>query len=80
VHYLIVHKVVEAARDLLKQSQEGALTSLYFYDLSERLERLLFEVRTLQPGALWFVQSTVSTVPILSGGGSDIVFSMRIGS
>ena len=38
--------MLEAARDLLKQSQEAALTSLYFYDLSERLERLLFEVNT----------------------------------
>ena len=37
-------QILEAARDLLKQSQEGALTSLYFYDLSDRLERLLFEV------------------------------------
>ncbi|KAL9951872.1 hypothetical protein ACROYT_G044611 [Oculina patagonica] len=37
------NQVLEAARDLLKQSQEASLTSLYFYDLSERLERLLFE-------------------------------------
>ncbi|KAJ7351671.1 Microtubule-associated serine/threonine-protein kinase 4 [Desmophyllum pertusum] len=37
------NQVLEAGRDLLKQSQESALTSLYFYDLSERLERLLFE-------------------------------------
>lgn len=43
----IFRKVLEAARDLLKQCQEGALTSLYFYDLSERLERLLFEVKTM---------------------------------
>lgn len=37
-------QILEAGRDLLKQSQEGALTSLYFYDMSTRLERLLFEV------------------------------------
>lgn len=37
------NQIVEAARDLLKQSQDGALTSLYFYDLSEKLDRLLFE-------------------------------------
>lgn len=37
------NQIVEAARELLKQSQDGALTSLYFYDLSEKLERLLFE-------------------------------------
>ena len=43
----IFRKVLEAARDLLKQCQEGALTSLYFYDLSEKLERLLFEVKTI---------------------------------
>ena len=40
-------QVLEAARDLLKQSQESALTSLYFYDLSDRLERLLYEVKLL---------------------------------
>lgn len=45
--FWIFRKVLEAARDLLKQCQEGALTSLYFYDLSERLERLLFEVQTI---------------------------------
>ncbi|CAH3196693.1 unnamed protein product, partial [Porites evermanni] len=37
------NQILEAGRDLLKQSQEGALTSLYFYDMSTRLERLLFE-------------------------------------
>ena len=37
-------QVLEAARDLLKQSQDSALTSLYFYDLSDKLERLLIEV------------------------------------
>lgn len=37
------NQVLEAARDSLKQSKDSALTSLYFYDLSDKLERLLIE-------------------------------------
>ena len=43
--YFMLVQIVEAACDLLKQSQEGSLTSLYFYNLSEMLDRLLFEVK-----------------------------------
>ena len=37
-------QVLEAARDVLNKSRDNSLTSLYFYDLSENLQRLLFEV------------------------------------
>lgn len=38
------HQVVELARDCLHKSQEKLITSRYFYEMSENLERLLNEV------------------------------------
>jgi hypothetical protein len=37
-------QVVEAARDCLSKSKDGLLSSGYFMDLSENLQRLLYEV------------------------------------
>ena len=39
------HQVIEMARDCLQKSQEKLVTSRYFYEMSENLERLLSEVR-----------------------------------
>lgn len=38
------HQVLEMARDCLHKSQAKLITSRYFYEMSENLERLLAEV------------------------------------
>lgn len=38
------HQVIEMAKDCLQKSQEKLITSRYFYELSENLEKLLCEV------------------------------------
>lgn len=38
------HQVLEMARDCLHKSQAKLITSRYFYEMSENLERLLLEV------------------------------------
>ncbi|KAM8930094.1 microtubule-associated serine/threonine-protein kinase 2-like [Pelodytes ibericus] len=37
----IHHQVIELARDCLRKSQDGLITSRYFYELQENLEKLL---------------------------------------
>jgi microtubule-associated serine/threonine kinase len=39
------HQVIEMARDCLQKSEERLITSRYFYEMSENLEKLLSEVR-----------------------------------
>lgn len=39
----IQHQLVELARDCLDKSQKGLVTSRYFVELQEKLERLLHE-------------------------------------
>lgn len=40
----IQHQLVELVRDCLEKSQEGLITSRYFVELQEKLEKLLHEV------------------------------------
>lgn len=40
------HQVLEIARDCLHKSQSKLITSQYFHEMSENLERLLTEVST----------------------------------
>lgn len=40
----IQHQLVELARDCLDKSQKGLITSLYFLELQENLDKLLHEV------------------------------------
>lgn len=42
----IQHQLVELVRDCLDKSQRGLVTSMYFAELQEKLEKLLHEVRT----------------------------------
>lgn len=42
------HQVFEMARDCLHKSQAKLITSRYFYEMSENLERLLMEVREIK--------------------------------
>ena len=41
----LLHQVMELARDCLQKSQEKLVTSTYFYELSDSLEKLLIDVR-----------------------------------
>lgn len=47
----IQHQLVELARDCLDKSQNGLVTSRYFMELQEKLEKLLHEVRPV--GGTW---------------------------
>lgn len=40
----IQHQLVELCRDCLQKSRQGLITSRYFYELQENLERLLQDV------------------------------------
>lgn len=40
----IHHQVIELSRDCLEKSREGLITSRYFYELQENLEKLLHDV------------------------------------
>lgn len=40
----IQHQLVELARDCLDKSQKALVTSMYFVELQEKLEKLLHEV------------------------------------
>lgn len=43
----IQHQLLELARDCLDKSQKGLVTSRYFVELQEKLEKLLHEVGAL---------------------------------
>ncbi|XP_046634794.1 microtubule-associated serine/threonine-protein kinase 3-like isoform X5 [Daphnia pulicaria] len=41
----VQHQVIELGRDCLQKSEQGLITSRYFYDMSDNLERLLNEAK-----------------------------------
>ena len=41
----VQHQVIELGRDCLQKSEQGLITSRYFYDMSDNLERLLTEAK-----------------------------------
>lgn len=45
----IHHQVIELARDCLAKSQEGLITTVYFYELQENMEKLLKDVSVSSP-------------------------------
>lgn len=45
----IHHQVIELARDCLDKSREGLITSRYFYELQENLEKLHQDVSIQNP-------------------------------
>lgn len=45
------HQVIEMARDCLHKSHSKLISSRYFYEMSENLERLLFETKEKSPEA-----------------------------
>lgn len=40
----IHHQIIELARDCLAKSRDGLITTVYFYELQENLEKLLQDV------------------------------------
>lgn len=48
----VQHQVVELGRDCLLKSEQQLITSRYFYDMSDNLERLLTEAKDKAPEAL----------------------------
>lgn len=56
----IQHQLVELARDCLDKSQNGLVTSSYFMELQEKLEKLLHEVSgPASAFGLWLLQGEV---------------------
>lgn len=50
----IQHQLLELARDCLDKSQKGLVTSRYFVELQEKLEKLLHEVHVRRLSQLFF--------------------------
>lgn len=42
------HQVLEMARDCLQKSEDKLITSRYFFEMSENLEKLLIQVRSFE--------------------------------
>lgn len=63
----IQHQLVELARDCLDKSQKGLVTSRYFVELQEKLEKLLHEVSVfhLQCFFIWFLRNIVIVLLLL---------------
>ena len=49
----IQHQLVELVRDCLDKAQKGLVTSRYFAELQENLEKLLHEVGRQPDGSKW---------------------------
>ena len=45
------HQTLEMARDCLQKSEDKLITSRYFYEMSENLEKLLSQTRDKSPDA-----------------------------
>lgn len=45
----IHHQLIELSRDCLEKSREGLITTRYFYELQENLEKLLQDVSAPRP-------------------------------
>ncbi|XP_021953859.1 microtubule-associated serine/threonine-protein kinase 3 isoform X3 [Folsomia candida] len=59
------HQVIEMARDCLLKSQEKLISSRYFYEMSENLERLLSETKDKSPEAANFLTGLIKKLLIM---------------
>lgn len=67
----IHHQIIELARDCLAKSQGALITSRYFMELQEKLEKMLRDVSTGQfPAWCRLLKSPVDLVSISSLAGS----------
>ncbi|XP_074642526.1 microtubule-associated serine/threonine-protein kinase 2-like isoform X2 [Tubulanus polymorphus] len=59
------HQVIELARDCLQKSQEKSLSSAYFYELSENLEKLHHDVIEKSPAASSHITQLIKKLLII---------------
>ncbi|KAK3854107.1 hypothetical protein Pcinc_039391 [Petrolisthes cinctipes] len=59
------HQVIEMAKDCLQKSKEKLITSRYFYELSENLEKLLCETRDKSPDAAAHLTSLIKKLLLI---------------
>ncbi|XP_063220188.1 microtubule-associated serine/threonine-protein kinase 3 isoform X2 [Bacillus rossius redtenbacheri] len=59
------HQILEMARDCLCKSQEKLITSRYFYELSENLEKLVMETKEKSPVAASKLTSSVKKLLLI---------------
>lgn len=61
----VLHQVVEMARDCLHKSHAKLITSRYFYEMSDNLERLLAETRDKSPEAATEVAGVIKKLLLI---------------
>ncbi|XP_015903558.1 microtubule-associated serine/threonine-protein kinase 3 isoform X2 [Parasteatoda tepidariorum] len=59
------HQVIQMAEDCLSQSQNQIVTSQYFYEMSENLERLLVECQEKSPGAAQYLKGLIKKLLVI---------------
>lgn len=61
----VLHQVLEMARDCLHKSHVKLITSRYFYEMSENLERLLCETKEKSPEAATELTGTIKKLLLI---------------
>ncbi|KAG4079765.1 hypothetical protein HA402_014896 [Bradysia odoriphaga] len=61
----VLHQVLEMARDCLHKSHAKLITSRYFYEMSENLERLLCETKEKSPEAATELTGTIKKLLLI---------------
>lgn len=61
----VYHQVIEMARDCLLKAQEKLISSRYFYEMSENLERLLSETKEKSPEAAAYLTSLIKKLLLM---------------
>jgi len=59
------HQVIEMARDCYLKSQEKLISSRYFYEMSENLERLLSETKEKSPEAANYLAGLIKKLLLM---------------
>ncbi|XP_054720628.1 microtubule-associated serine/threonine-protein kinase 3-like [Uloborus diversus] len=59
------HQVIQMAQDCLSQSQNQLITSHYFFEMSENLERLLIECQEKSPEAAQYLKGLIKKLLVI---------------
>ena len=59
------HQTLEMARDCLQKSEDKLITSRYFYDMSENLEKLLTQTREKSPDAASHLEAWIKKLLLI---------------
>ncbi|XP_068082324.1 microtubule-associated serine/threonine-protein kinase 3 isoform X2 [Anabrus simplex] len=59
------HQIIELARDCLQKSEEKLVTSRYFYEMTENLEKLLTEAKEKSPEAASFLTGVIKKLLLI---------------